>query len=491
VKWAVVNLSGEARRRAVFILCILLLSFAVRALTANFVRTHLTDPGWFQSGTYAVFDRQAQSILDGTASVFWIDDPSRTEAAVYPPGYPLWLALLYGLSGMRSAGAVQNVQWVLDALSVLLIIGIGLTAYNWRTGLCAGTLGALSPLLALYGATPMADAPTNWIVLGGVLMLLLAMKRRSARWALCAGLMVGASVWLRANALLLVICWAMALLLLVQDEWRARLRLSLMVTLGALLLIAPLVIRNTVAFRAFVPTGLGTGTNLWEGIGETERAAEFGAVFGDAALIEQERREMNLPDDAPLGLYWPNGVERDRARTRKALKVIAAHPLWYAGVMTQRMWGMLKYAGRPLPYYGSAGINVTSRKSLPESRQNGVLALLVNLLGMLQSVFRYVALPLMIVGIALTLRRDWRPTWLLLATVLYYLIIGSSLHMEIRYGLPMQSLLLVFAGLAVCHLVEIVYAMSLKRGSAGSPLKESAGEESEQAEGRALKGGQF
>jgi hypothetical protein len=488
VRWPVLNLSGEARRRAVFILCILLLSFSVRALTANFIRAHLADPGWFQSGTYAVFDKQARSILDGTASAFWIDDASQTEAAIYPPGYPLWLALLYGLGGVRSAEAVQNVQWVLDALSVLLIIGVGVIAYNWRTGLCAGTLAALSPLLALYGATPMADAPTNWIVLGGVLMLLLAAKRRSMSWALGAGLMVGASVWLRANALLLVVCWAVALLLFVQGEWRGRLRLSLMVTLGALLLIAPLVIRNTVAFRAFVPTGLGTGTNLWEGIGETERAAEFGAVFGDAALIEQERKEMNLTPDAPLGLYWPNGVERDRARARKALRVIAAHPLWYAGVMTRRMWGMLKYAGKPLPYYGSAGINVTSRKSLPESRQNGVLALFVNLLGMLQSVFRYVALPLMIVGIVLALRRDWRMTWLLLATILYYLVVGSSLHMEIRYGLPMQSLLLVFAGLAVCHLFDIVYATALRGRRVEQPLKESAREESERTEGRAIKG---
>lgn len=491
MKWPVFNLSSEARRRALCILCILLLSFAVRALTANFIRTHLTDPGWFQSGTYAVFDKQAQGILDGTASIFWIDDPSQTEAAVYPPGYPLWLALVYGFGGVRSAAAVQNVQWVLDALSVLLIIGVGVSAYNWRIGLCAGTLAALSPLLALYGATPMADAPTNWIVVGGVLMLLLAMKRRSVGWAFSAGLMLGASVWLRANALLLVICWTAALLLFMRDEWRARLRLSLMVTLGALLLIAPLVIRNTVAFRAFVPTGLGTGTNLWEGIGETERASEFGAVFGDAALIEQERREMNLPPDAPLGLYWPNGVERDRARTRKALRVIAAHPLWYAGVMTRRMWGMLKYAGKPLPYYGSAGINVTSRKSLPEARQSGVLALFVNLLGMIQSVFRYLALPLMIVGIGLALRRDWRTTWLLLTTILYYLVIGSSLHMEIRYGLPMQSLLLVFAGFALCRLVEIVYDAAFKKRRAGRALKESAGEENERTEGRALKGGQF
>ena len=363
---------------------------------------------------------------------------------------------------MRSATIVQNIQWPLDALSVLLIIGIGATAYDWRVGLWAGVLYALSPLLALSGATPMADAPTNWIVLGGVLMLLLAAQRDSFAWALGAGAMVGASCWLRANAVLLVIWWALALLLFARGRRRKRARLSLAVTLGALLLITPIVIRNAVAFRAFVPTGLGTGTNLWEGIGETERAGEFGAVFGDSALIEQERAEMNLAPDAPLKLYWPNGVERDRARTRKALKVIVAHPVWYAGVMARRMWGMLKYAGQPLPYYGSAGINVTSSKSLPETWQGGGVAVVVNALGMAQSVLRYLALPLMLVGVWLALRRDWRATWLLLATVLYYLIVGAAMHMELRYGLPMQSLLLVFAGLAVSRLGEIVCAVARK-----------------------------
>lgn len=88
---------------------------------------------------------------------------------------------------------------------------------------------------------------------------------------------------------------------------------------------------------------------------KTERAEELGAVIGDQKLVEQERKELGLMPDAPLSLYSPNGVERDRVRTRKALRVIAAHPVWYLRVMLKRMWGMLKFAGEPLPYYGSMG----------------------------------------------------------------------------------------------------------------------------------------
>lgn len=457
------SISSVTRRRVLMLLLIVLLAFIVRGLTAQFIGARLGDAGWFPYGIYAVFDRQAQDILDSKANAFWIDDPSQTDAAIYPPGYPLWLALVYGVRGVRTAAAVQSVQWMLDALSVLLVVGIGVTAYGWRVGVWAGAFAALSPLLAVFGATPLADAPTSWIVLGGAWLLLLAAKRRSWRFAIGAGLLIGASCWLRANAMLLAVWWSVALLLFVCASWRERALLSAGVVLGAACLLTPIVVRNIIAFRAFVPTGMGVGTNLWEGIGETNRAAEFSAVYGDSALLEKERLELGVSPDAKFNLYFPDGVARDRARSRKAFAVITRHPFWYAGVMLRRMAGVLNYAGEPSPVYGSAGFNVTSKKCLPPQWQGGVTALFVNLLGMMQSVLRHIALPLILLGLFLALRSDARITGIMLATVLYYLIVGSFMHSEIRYGLPMQAMLLVFAGVAVSGLPALASKLRNKR----------------------------
>ncbi|HEX8142192.1 MAG TPA: hypothetical protein VF553_06315 [Pyrinomonadaceae bacterium] len=479
MQWPLKNFSTRARRRALAILLILAASFLVRALTMQFIRAHLADPGWFASGIYAVFDRKAQDFLEGAEPLFWINDPSNTEAAVYAPGYPAWLVLVYTVGGARSAYTVQSVQWVLDALSVLLIMGAGVTAFGWRVGLWSGGLAALSPLLALSGATPLADAPTSWLVLGGAWMLLLAARRESFWWALAAGMMVGASCWLRANALLLAVWWAAALLLLLRTAWPRRAAMSVAVLLGAALLIAPILLRNAIVFRAFVPTGLGTGTNLWESIGETERAGEFKAPRSDNEVVEQERAAMGLSADAPLRLYWPNGIERDRARSRQALQIIAAHPFWYAGVMLRRMAAVLKYAGEPVARYGSAGINVTSRKCLPPAWQGGVIALGVNMLGMIQSVLRYLALPLMIGGVWLGLRADRRAAAMILATVLYYLIVGSAMHTELRYGLPMHALLFIFAGLSVSRLERLALS---RKGVALREERKSAAESTGRAE---------
>lgn len=443
------------RRTWLALLFILALALTVRGLTANFLRAHLNDPGWFPFGIYAAFDRQAQDGLDGRASFFRIDDPSRTDQAVYPPGYPLWLAFIYELSGHRSPAVVQNVQWILDSFAVLLVVGIGVTAFGWRTGLWAGGIAALWPLLATYGAVPLADAPTSWIVLGASWMLLLATKRQSVAWALSAGALVGASCWLRANAMLLVFFWALALLLLVQASWRRRALLSVSLVLAAIIVIAPLIVRNAFTFHAFVPTGLGAGTNLLEGIGETERGAnEFGVAANDSDLLEQERAELKAPPDTPFNLYYPDGIQRDRGRTRKAMAIIIRHPFWYAGSVARRMAGVMKYAGEPSGIYGSAGVNVTSKKTLPPAWQGGALALVVNAFGMLQSVLRYVLLPLMLAGLVLAFRLDWRMSALLMATVFYYLVVGSMIHTHLRYGLPMHALLTIFGALTLWRLQE-------------------------------------
>ena len=434
------------------------LAFTVRSLTMQFMRAHLNDTAWFQPGSYAVFDERARNILDGRERPFWIDDSSRTDLVQYPPAFPLWVAAIYYLTGERSAYAVQSVQWILDTLLVMvLVVGIAVTAYGWRAGVAASLLVALSPLLAMYGAWPSSDAPTSWFVLGGVWLMLVAAKRRSIGWACGAGLLLGVACWFRANPLYLSAGWALALFFFVRASWGRRIALGAAVALTTLLVISPIVIRNYMVFPDFTPTGGTIGVNLWEGLGETELGRNYGFMFGDEKLLARERIKMGLAPDAPLELFWPDGIRRDRERTRESLELIRQHPFWYMSVMLHRMWGMLKVAGAPLPYYGSAGINVTSKKCLPPAWQGGALALFVNVLGSLQSVVRYLFLPLAAFGVWLAARRDFFTTALILTTVLYYLVPGAVAHTEIRYVLPMHGLLPIFAGISVCRFFELTF----------------------------------
>jgi len=432
---------------------LLLVAIGVRVLTLQFMRAHLQDPAWFQIGSFAKFDTQARDILDGRQNVFWIDDPARTDLAQYPPAFPALVALIYKATGDHSAYSVQTVLWFLDLiLSFVLIAGIAFTAFGWRAAVASSFLLGLSPLFAMYAAFPSTDMPTTWFVLGGNWALLLALKRKSVWLALGAGLLLGIACWLRVNPLYLCVGWAIALLACVPAAWPLKVKTGAAVLVGAIVVIAPIVVRNYLVFPDFTPTGGTIGVNLWEGIGETELGQANGFWCSDDKLIEYERKKYGWSPDMQIGLQLPDGIRRDRERTRESIAFIRQRPIWYSGVMLGRMWGMLKVAGDPVPYSASNGINVTSQKCLPPHWQGGVAALGVNVLGIIQSVVRYLFLPLAAFGIFIGVRRDWRASCLLLVTVLYYLGPGTVGHTEMRYVLPMHGVLIVFAGVAVDYL---------------------------------------
>jgi 4-amino-4-deoxy-L-arabinose transferase-like glycosyltransferase len=443
------------RKQLPVLFTLMLIAISVRVLTLQFMRAHLNDPAWFQVGSYAKFDRQARDILEGRQRLFWIDDSTRTDLAQYPPAFPALVALIYKVTGDHSAYSVQLVLWFADlVLSLLLIAGIALSVFGSRAAIASGFLVALSPLFAMYAAYPSSDVPTTWFVLGGNALLLLAAQRKSVRLAFAAGVALGIACWLRVNPLYLCLGWAIALLLFVRGAPSLRLKMGAAALAGTVILIAPIVIRNYIVFPDFTPTGGTIGVNLWEGLGETQLGQQHGFVLGDDKMLERERQRMGWPASMQIDIQWPDGIRRDRERTRESLAFIRQHPIWYLGVMLGRMWGMLKVAGDPVPYTGISGINVTSRKCLPEHWHGGLVAFAVNVLGMIQSVVRYLFLPLAAFGIYAGIRQDWRMSCLMLVTVLYYLVPGTAAHTEIRYVLPMHGLLIVFASVGIVQLIR-------------------------------------
>jgi hypothetical protein len=244
--------------------------------------------------------------------------------------------------------------------------------------------------------------------------------------------------------------------------------MSAAVLIGTLVVIAPIVVRNYIVFPDFTPTGGTIGVNLWEGLGETELGRQNGFKFGDDKLVEVERARYGWSAAGEkIDLQWPDGIRRDQERTRESLAFIKQHPVWYLGVMLGRMWGMLKVYGDPVPYCGTSGINVTSRKVLPPHWQGGLVGFGVNVLGMIQSVVRYLFLPLAALGIFIAARTDWRLTVLLLMTVLYYLVPGSVGHTEIRYVLPMHRILIVFAGAGL----DKVFPRKVAKAQSSEPVR--------------------
>ena len=340
------------------------------------MRAHLNDPGWFQVGSYAKFDRQARDILDGRQRLFWIDDPARTDLAQYPPAFPALVAFDLQTLGRPFC--------ILGADRAVVPGSDPLVAVDWRycshclwIARCnrerfpCRTVAALCTLCRISVGGCASDVVCAWREL-----VVAAGAATQERWfALAAGVALGIACWLRVNPLYLCVGWAVALFVLVKDSMVPEIKIGAAVLAGTVVVIAPIVIRNYIVFPDFTPTGGTIGANLWEGLGETELGRQHGFLFGDDKMLEVERARMGRPGDPQVEMQFPDGIRRDSERMRESLAFIRQHPIWYLGVMLGRMWGMLKVAGDPVPYTGISGINVTSAKCLPPHWQGGVLAL--------------------------------------------------------------------------------------------------------------------
>lgn len=333
------NGPGAVRRRRFVIaaLVIFLAAFGVRLLSLQDTRSEAEKVQWVVAADYK---RVAKLLREGGAGSFF--DPSSPLADPnnlgHPPGYSILLAVIYGAAGERDAAA-QLVQIIVDSFCAILIFAILAELLSPAAGAVAGLLAALSPQFAWNSVLLLPDSLSVFPILLAVYLLARAIRRPGFLGLLGAGALVGLSCWLRANALLLAPFFAIACFLLF--ERKRRLAYGGAVLLGAVLVIAPLTIRNAVVFGHFIPLSLGAGQTFLEGIADYDYEGRFGFSNTDLGIMKWEAETFNRPDYYGT-LFNPDGIQRERMRLRKGLEIVVSHPLWFTGVMGRRAASMLK-----------------------------------------------------------------------------------------------------------------------------------------------------
>ncbi|HWX23458.1 MAG TPA: hypothetical protein VN083_00385, partial [Vicinamibacteria bacterium] len=334
-------------------LALVVTAFVVRSLYAVDLASSMYVKGQPAMRIAARYDEAALGILGGGGVLFPPHpDPSQTGLLARPPGYALFLSLVYRGLG-RSFFVAQLVQNGLNALAVLLVILLGVRLAGEAAGLLAGLLMALSPHLAFCSNLLLPDALCPLVLLLGVTSLVLASpgSRAFAGLLLLGGALLGAAAWLRPNMSLTAPLLAVSLAVLLRLRGRKALPLAL-VPLGAVLAVGPITLRNYVIFREFVPISTNGGITLWEGVADAG-GQRYGARRGDKLVIEEEAVRYKNPRYAE---WWaaPDGIRRDRDRMRRSFAVISEHPLWYGRAMLRRMKQMLDYWTPPPPEVGRA-----------------------------------------------------------------------------------------------------------------------------------------
>jgi len=127
------------------------------------------------------------------------------------------------------------------------------------------------------------------------------------------------SCWLRANALLLPL-FLSALAVLIVPTGR-RLSAALTIVASAVLVIAPVTIKNAVVFHRFIPLSLGTGQTLLEGIADYDE--QIASVFLKRISVFNDRKPTCLENRRTLtGCSMKMGLNEIECASLEAFKLL-------------------------------------------------------------------------------------------------------------------------------------------------------------------------
>ena len=250
----------------------------------------------------------------------------------HPHGYPIVLAGIFRIWG-DSDDAIQLVQIVADAVAAVVVFLIVFELLPFGIAVIAGLLTAVSPQFAYHSVLLLPDSLSVFPILLAVYLIIRGLKRPQFLGFVLAGALIGFSCWLRANALLLAPFLAVGLALISPRGLRLRFASALLT--GALLVIAPVTIKNWVVFGHFVPLSLGAGQTLLEGIADYDSEQQLDIPQTDLGIMRQEAEWYQRPEYALL-LFGPEGIKRERLRIARGFRVIRSRPFWFLSVMARR-----------------------------------------------------------------------------------------------------------------------------------------------------------
>jgi hypothetical protein len=285
------------------------------------------------TGDPAFYDAVGVSLAAGRG---W-PRPAGRPTALHPPAWPYVLGATYAVAGPGAHArwrAARVVNSLFGAAAVALIGLIAAAVWSPVVGLVSAGLAAVYPPAIALGATLYSEPLFVALALGALLAVLRhrrAPQRR--RWVLLAGVLTGLAVLSRANGVILLAPFALAV------GTRRSLRAPAALVAVAVLTVAPWTVRNAVVLHAVVPVSTNLGKTLAGTYNPVAQRHRFRWITGRL-----------LPASYRPALAEPAEPARSSALTRLALGYIRRHPLAVAkaGVWNTARLAELDPAGRSI-----------------------------------------------------------------------------------------------------------------------------------------------
>lgn len=425
------------------LIAIMFLAATLRLFSAVYQGNDVSDlPGIFDQISY---DRLAQRVVDGYGFSFaeghWPATRAGEPTAHWSYLYTLYLAAIYKLFGQYPLIARVIQALIAGVFQTILIWQIGTRLFNQTVGLVAATLNAVYIYFFYYAGALI----TETFYITGILWTFdsalrlvgfqsdQSARRAISRWQwLELGLAIGVTVLLRQVFLIFLPFLYLWLWWNVRDgatsQWKQRLHWSTlkglaMVTLALFLMILPFTIRNQRAFGTFVLLNTNTGFAFFWG-----NHPIYGTSF--ISLLPSEQSYYDL---IPQELRSLNEAELDKALLAKGIQFVVDDPKRFFLLSLSRIREFIKFWPSP----DSSMISNISR---------------VGSFG--------VALPFMLLGVWLTLTAEFKTGTSLkksgILLILLFIVVYIGIHLAswtlIRYRLPVDAFLLIFAALGIAKI---------------------------------------
>ncbi len=291
----------------------------------------------------------SQSVAAGQGFVYGAGhDTGTTQQFGRAPLYPVFLAAAG--AGARDYSAsptrVKLAQSLLGAIGVWLIGVIAVRTAGPAGGVAAALLAAVYPPLVWICSYVLSEALYSTVALTAVLLLDRALDRAdaggssAARWRSAAsGIATGIAILVRP---------AMLFFLPLAGLWLARRRrgaLGVIFVVTALGVVAPWTARNVRLFHRPVIVASEGGVTFWTGNHPLARGEGDLAANPDIKRAEIAFREARpgLTSEQLEPLYY-----------RDALRYIAAHPIWWMGLLARKAFYTVVPAGPSYTLHSTA-----------------------------------------------------------------------------------------------------------------------------------------
>jgi 4-amino-4-deoxy-L-arabinose transferase-like glycosyltransferase len=419
----------EPRRLPVEAIAMVLVAFALRALYAWLAQGPHAVPTHDESDYDAIAWNLARGLgyrLAGASGLY--------PTAFRPPVLPWLTSLLYRVTGHDYFAALL-LQCAFGALVPVALAGLARSTWGSGVARWAGWLAAVHPLLVFFSGYLLTETVFSLLLVLALAASVEWLKTPRPGRALGTGLLWGAAILARPNALLLpplVAAWAWFPLGLTVNG-RDRVRQLGMLALGVMLAVGPWTLRNARELHAFVPVTTGGGKALLD--------ANNPVVWNDTG---RRGGAMSVYDVEPYASQY-RGLDEARADAlsgRLAREFLAEHRAEWpamAAAKLARFWRLR-----------SEGGSLTGHWTRPGSPLSPVLAAIDPLLA-----WSLVVIPLALAG-----------TWLLLASPkrlflsLPLLVIATFTAMAVVYWgalrmrVPIEPLVVLLAAVGADALVR-------------------------------------